>query len=292
MATDFDPMMATAVVNEVPVKGGGDLASLEAAEQQAVRIRDHIVKVPVGARGTCRDEREREGLASGADTVEIRPSVDGGPNIYGLAVAELTGYFGKSNSSGEERLSQVTEVLEDATDAGILSGGHEDCAANGKFGIWMGLLSDPSAKQQIEDSMQQELGDKYDGELADELFANADAANQSGRYDDWNEAVLPRVLGDQAGEAIERLAHIKHDATTIVRNHVEGTTLDQTGLHLDGPRSFGFDDWYAARIEKVLSTGPEASRMQQLARHARAAIVAAVNAAVPNPELYEVTINN
>jgi len=297
MATDFDPMMATAVVTEVPVKGAGDVVSLEAAERQAVRIRAHVVRVPKRARGTCRDEREREGLASGEETVEVRPSVDGGPNLYGLAVAELTGYFGDAPSSGEERLAEVTQVLEDS-DEEILSGGHQDCAANGKLGVWLGRLSDPSAKEKINDAMRNELGDEYDSELAHELFGHADATNQSGRYANWDETVLPRVLGDEAGQAIERLAPIKHDAKTLARNHIEGTTVHQNGLHEDGQnggdgeRSFVFDDWYAAKIEGVLSTGPEAGRMLKLARHARAAIVAAVNMAVPNPELYEVIIKN
>ena len=62
-------------------------------------------------RGACGDERYRIGLLSGEEIVEPRPSVFGGPNIYGLYVAELAGVFANSPLSADERLVQVTRDL-------------------------------------------------------------------------------------------------------------------------------------------------------------------------------------
>jgi hypothetical protein len=285
----LEPMMA-AVTEPVLIKGTEGSVELPDVQAQAERARNHLVEINYkNVPGTCGDERPRVGLLSGEQTVEARPSVFGGPNIHALAIAELTGFFGDADYSGEERLRQVTRQI---NAAGIRSGGHEHCAANDGLGTWMQKLSDPGARPAILGYMKLNLGDRFDETVAEEMFAHADAVNSSGRYDGWNENVLAGVLGDEAGGAIEILADVPHEAQSVVRNKVPNTTVDQTALHNDGGvDSFVVDDAYADMIEQSLATGPDATHTLAVARHAREAIIAAVSTAVPNEVLYQVELN-
>lgn len=63
-----------------------------------------------------------------------------------------------------------------------------------------------------------QLGDSFDATAMDEVFAHADAVVASERYADWDESVLTRVLGAEAGEAIELLADIKHKVSRLFVN--------------------------------------------------------------------------
>lgn len=108
----------------------------------------------------------------------------------------------------------------------------------------------------------------------------------SGRYDDWDESVLERVLGDEAGYAIEVLQPVPHEGVTFVRNKVKGKTVHQNALHdAAGADSFVQYDPYADEIENALADGPQAAWKQKVARHAREALIAAIAPALPNPEL-------
>ena len=64
-----------------PIKRTGEqYADPQLVSEQAQKTLDCLVPVDYTAvRGTCSDERARIGLLSGADTVEIRPSMFGGP---------------------------------------------------------------------------------------------------------------------------------------------------------------------------------------------------------------------
>jgi hypothetical protein len=214
--------------------------------------------------------------------------VAGGPNIYALAVAELTDYFGNDTSNGEARLARVTDRL---TEARIKSGGHEKCAANAGFAVWMRVIAEkPEA---IKAYAERQLGAAYDDSAMQAVINNAKAVIASGRYGHWEETVLARVLGDQAGEAIEVLADVPHEAVTLVRNEIDGETIDHSKLYdisVVGRGSFVNDENYANMIEHVLSSGPDAVRKKVEAGHAREAILAAVAAAVPNALLYQLRI--
>lgn len=237
------------------------------------------------ARGTCCDERRRTGLLSGKITVEMRPSIFGGPDIYGLAIGELTGIFQEENASGENRLRAAKRLL---NDAGICSGGHVKCAANAMFNTWMTTIKEQP--DTVKSYAKQELGIHYDQTIMDEVVRNAGTCTGSGMYTSWDEDVLVRVLGNEAGEAMEVLADVPHEGYVVVRNKVPNSTIDQTALYdlsVLGRGTFDVDDDYAELIENIIISGGDNEHLTKLARHAREAIIAAIAGAVPNPLLYE-----
>ncbi len=289
------PVAARFDVLEAPIKTSGaeQVAheQLEAQAQLAVGTLHNIYYTDV--RGTCIDERRRIGLRSGEARVEPRPSVPGGPNIYGLAVAELTGYFEGERTTGEQRLSRVTGRL---SDAGLRSGGHGGCAANAGFGTWMRTIADNP--DYVKKYAALRFGEDFDPTIMDAVVNFARAAMTSGRYAGWDESKLVTVLGEEeADEAIEKLDAVKHEAVTIVRNWIPEATVDQTELYDQneagqgvGKGSFVNDEAYADTIEHVLTAGPDAVRKKLEAEYAREAILAAVAAAVPNQEIYQINL--
>lgn len=237
------------------------------------------------ARGTCGDERRRTGLLSGKVAVEMRPSIFGGPDIYGLAIGELTGIFDEKKASGEDRLRAAKRLL---NNAGIRSGGHVECAANAMFNAWMTTIK--KQPNTIKSYAKKELGIHYDEAIMDEVIQNAGVCTDSGIYDEWNEDVLVRVLGNEAGEAMEVLADVLHEGCVVVRNKVPDTTIDQTALYdlsVLGRGTFDVDDYYAELIENIIISASDNEHLTKLARHAREAIIAAIAGAVPNTLLYE-----
>ena len=236
------------------------------------------------SRGTCGDERAREGLLNGDKTVEARPSAWGGPNIYGLFMAELSGYFTDSKLDGRGRLQAVTGIINDAN---IKSGGHVGCAANGSLPDILAILAKPSNWNA---AVKDELGNEYDDELAVSLASNAQKALDSHAYAGWTETILQEVLGDEAGVAIETLQPGPHTARVLKRIWIAGQTVDQTTLakNANGETSFVQDEPYCQRIERAIS-GDDESKMPIL-RHAREALLQAVLLAVPNPELWQTSL--
>lgn len=286
----MQPSQIAVSVLDKPIKtSGGAAADHTLLRRQAELARDCIVTIDYHAvRGTCGDERPRAGLLSGAKTVEPRPSVFGGPDVYGLGIGELAGAFDGSLQTGEARLSEAKRRI---NAAGLLSGGHAHCAANGGFAVWLATIADST--ETVAAYVKLSLGDRYDETLMAQVARNAAAAIASKRYSNWSEDVLLRVLGDEANEAIEILADVPHEAVQLVRNNVSGVSVDQTRLYavsVLGRGSFAVDDTYASLIETaMLSNMPEPN--QRLALHAREASVAAVAAAVPNSELYQCTFS-
>jgi hypothetical protein len=284
---------ASITIAGAPIKGTADSQDLQIdsalIQRQADAVRSCLVSVYYReVRGSCIDERARSGLRSGKNIVEVRPSVPGGPNVYALAVAELTGYFSDSSDSGEERLARVTNRLNEGQ---IKSGGHEKCAANGGFNAWMQIVAEDA--EAIKDYAREQLGEKYNESLFEDVIANARKVIAGGHYQDWNEDVLARVLEDQAGEAIEILADVPHEAVTFVRNSITGATIDHTKLYnmsIAGRGSFVNDEAYADVIEHIIASGPDAVRKKREAEHAREVILAAVAQAVPNKILYQIRL--
>ncbi len=286
-AAVFNPAQAEIKIHPQPIKSQAErhVTQLQ-VEAQAERARNCIVYVDSKrVRGTCGDERGRQGTRNG-QSPEPRPSVFGGPDIYGLAVAELIGYFNDDTQSGEDHLRQAKQQL---NQAGIKSGGHDGCAANGSFFAWMSIMAqNPDV---VKGYAKQQLGAAYHEGAADEVIGFASRLVGSGRYNDWKEDTLAIVLGDEAGEAIEQLVEAPHEGATLIRNGLVGTTVDQTKLYDSsavGKGSFVHDDWYADQIEHVLTSGPNAVRQKQLAEHAREFIIKAIAVALPNPELHQI----
>ncbi len=280
-----NPIKAPAEYPPIPV---------EKLDEQAELARKYLVAVDYHQiRGTCIDERARIGLRAGGSHTEPRPSVPGGPNIYALGVAELTGYFGASNEAGESRLKRITDRL---NVAGIKSGGHEKCAANAGFGVWMQTIA--SESEYIKTYARLRFGEGFDERIMDGLVEHARQIIASGVYVNWNEDVLISVLGEAvAAEAIERLAKVEHGALTLVRNWNENTTVDQTAIYKEnetgvgiGNGSFVSDEAYADTIEHIIASGPDAVTKKVEAEYAREAILAAVAAAVPNKQLYQIDL--
>ena len=284
---DIDPMMIQTSILEAPIKGARTLTD-EQLQSQADIARQHTVEVDYHAvRGTCGDERERVGLADGSDIVEPRPSAFGGPNIYGLYMAELTGYFGDQQTSGEERLEHVTRLINSAD---IKSGGHQKCAANAGFATVLAKIGE--APTAFRDYAKQNMGDAYNDNAMSLVFSYAQKAAESGAYVEWDETVLPRVLekvGDNPGEAIEVLADVPHEGLSLVRSDANNKTVDQTAVHHAGNGdSFVNDEQYCALIEAAVASGSNAVEASTLARHAREALLAAIAGAVPNEEINQI----
>ncbi len=279
-------------VDTTPIKtSGAEPVDPALLKGQAEAEREALVDVDFDTvRSTCMDERERMGLLNGSTEISPRLSVPGGSDIYGLAVAELTGSIPIEVTEGDEALS-LAKKKNNAV--GIRSGGHVECKAAAAFTTWMQTIAEnPEA---IIPYMQKELKENFQNDLVVEISKNAAIALASGRYaDDWNgEEALVRVLGDEAGEAIEVLAHKPHNGLKVVRQKIRGKTIDQTKLcktSLIGEGSFDIDDPHADDIENAQTTGSDAARKKQLATHAREAIVASLASAVPNPELYQDSI--
>ena len=272
------------VIVPAPIKtNGAERMAPELLARQAEAARACLVSVDYKLnRGTCGDERPRE-------YPEPRPSVFGGPNVYALGVAELTGYFADDDqSSGEERLVRVTGQIEAG---GFKSGGHKGCAANSGFGTWMRIIAEHP--ELMKDYARGQKGDAYNDTAMNVVIGYAQAVVASGRYDDWSEDVLARVLGDEADEAIETLIDVPHEGKTLVRNRTPNTTVDQTDLYgrsVVGKGSFVHDDPYADALEHVVTSGNDAARKKVEAEHAREVILAAVALAVPNEEIYQLEL--
>lgn len=278
------------------IKGQGDATRAQLEAQAAIASGCGAEVDYKNTRGTCGDERERAGLLNGSTEVEDRPSVWGGPDIYGLGISELTGVIPAGVTTGKEALRQTKAKI---NDAGIKSGGHVNCAANAGFKSWISTIA--YSPGTIEAYIKKELGEQYDPGVLAELSTNAKAAVESGRYDDWDETVLQEVLGEEKGEALEVLAKdpqnpdkVKpHEAKTFVRQKKRNRTINQTEVYrrsVYGGGSFVVDEPYAEDIEAAVTSGPDAARLMVLARHAREAINAAVAGAVPNETIYEIEL--
>ncbi|MEO8784906.1 MAG: hypothetical protein ABI221_01040, partial [Candidatus Saccharimonadales bacterium] len=245
--------------------------------------------VAPGTRGTCGDERERVGLLSGEPTVEVRPSVWGGPNIYGLYMAELAGFFDiDDKSTGRQRLQIVTDVLNAAK---IPSGGHTGCAANGSLPAVMGLVANEFTKWSA--AAQTELGVQYDQTDVYQITHQAQQAIESKRYQDWQEDILFGVLGEEAATAIEVLQpSAVHDGRSVLRIETPGKTVGQTQLSqaTNGERSFVQTEWYCQQIEDALVAASSNAQIGLVMRHAREALLWAVEQAVPNNELHHIAL--
>lgn len=279
---------AAIMIIETPIKtSGAEPIAPELLERQAEQARICLTTVDYRAvRGTCIDERPRLILLGGE--TEARPSVPGGPDIFGLSIYELIGGLEKSDMSAAERLRYVKALI---NEGGIRSGGHTGCAANAGLVVWMRTIAEnPDSVRAYAES---QMGDRYRPELADQVAGNAVKFMDSGLYEAWTENLLADVYGEEAGDAIEKLEDVPHEGLTIVRNKIHGATVDQNELYLRsvvGKGSFVMDDAYADDIEHVLSSGPDAADNKLLAEHAREMILAAVAGAVPNEELYQINV--
>ena len=277
-------------IKEEPVKNSGaELIDYDLLRRQAEQALDCAETVDYHhARGTCSDERSRAGLLNGTATVEARPSVLGGPDVYALAVGELTGAF----ESGQPASGRLVTAKERINAVGLLSGGHVKCAANNGFASWMAAFAEnPGFAREY---TRQKLGPEYNESLFDEIVQNARATVASERYRDWNESILQKVLGDEAGEAIEVLNDVPHEGVEFVETDQPDVTVDQTNLYAEsvlGRGSFVFDRSYAGEIEAAVTDGLMRDDRLLLARHAREAIIASVAGAVPNPDLYQVVLS-
>jgi hypothetical protein len=275
---EVDPMIYKIDINYVPVKA--EVQKLTDKPEIEARARDaRGALVPVDGHevhGTCMDERPRE-------TAEVRPSAPGGPNVYGQAIAELTGQFNDADMTGEERLHDVSLKLKEA---GLQCGGHEGCAACEKFGTWMPFVVDLS--DDVSRYVSHKLGDTYDADVMQEIIDNAAELKESGRYADWNEGKLADELKDEPHGTIEKLQPVDHLGVLFVWDEVEGMTVDQNKLDNS---AFVLDVHYMKEIESIVTAGPDTKRQEKLAAHARYAIARALQHALPNKELYDVTLS-
>lgn len=285
--TDFDPSSVVVKIHEAPIKLVGDVTMLpDAVQQQAEHAKRSLAQVDYETTpGTCGDERERVGLKSGEAIVAPRPSIWGGPDIYGHYVSVMSGVFTDPDMTADEQLKAVVDVNKQKN---IPSGGHEHCAAAGSFGV---VLKKIAENRGSASSYAQENLEDYDPTVMDEVFDAVETTVASGRYDDWDgEAALGVILGSDADQAIERLAPVPHEGRTFIRVNRPGYTVDQTTLHdiSGGEDSFVQDDPYADKIEHAHARD---ERMKRVMEHAREALIVGISLAVPNMELHQIDIS-
>lgn len=274
-------------VCEQPLKVGGEATiGRDELERDARHIAEVAEPVRPDAPGTCIDERVRAGLYGGDTETEARYANPGGPDIYGLYMAELTGYFGDSEATGKERLVQVKSAI---NAGGITSGGHVGCAANAGFNAVMGLIAGGNAEAGCEYA-KENLGDDFDEEAYNEVVENAKRVAKSGLYDEWSEDVLLEVLGDEADKGMELLEG-QHEGLELTRFRGKGKTPAQNKIfEKTGRYSFVNHEDRAEQIEAIIADGPNAAWSEKLARHAREALLAALVPALPNPELHQLNV--
>jgi hypothetical protein len=285
----FGAMVQTVISEQAAKLGGEPTLSHADLERQANFAVEQLETVASDVRGTCGDERLRVDPITGQPILIAKPSAWGGPNIYALNMAELTGFFGDQKKlSGQDRLKIVTDVI---NQAGIPSGGHSGCAANGSFPTIMELMA--SQFTHWGQATHHELGHDYDQGAVYAVTHHAHEAVKSGRYKGWGESILADVLGDEAHQAIETLQpNSQHDARTVLRISVPGHTVGQTKLSQasGGQRSFVQTEWYCQKIENALAAASSDPQAGQIMRHAREALLWAVEQAVPNQELHHIAL--
>jgi len=275
-----------AVILNQPIKDltGESIAADKLYAQAGVVISGLRLVDFYSVRGTCVDERLRGRLLNGQDTGP-RPAVPGGPDIWGLALAELIG-LPLAASTGQERLAIVSHSLKAAN---IKSGGHLKCAANDGLLVWMAYIRDNP--DQVKAFARSQLDQKYDEGMADTVVDQAANLLAGTVYKGWSEKILGEVLAAEAGEAIEQLADgVEHQAQTIFRIKVPNLAADVSWIYrhsIIGPGSYIMNDPYSSLIENVLTSGPDAVRLTALARHAREIALGAVAMVVPNKLLYQ-----
>lgn len=283
---ELDPMTVMVELHETPIKVTGERRITE--EQRAELLRDiksNLKPYDESTRGTCMDERRREHLRSGGKITEVRPSAPGGPDVYGLAIAELTGSFAGSTMTAEQRLHTIMAAN---GRAGLKSGGHENCAANNGLGTWVPLIAEqPEKISAYVQSKIAEDGLTYDQEKMNAIIGYAQGVKDSGVYAAWSEEKYAVLLGDEAGVAIEKLYDEPHLGFAVMWVEKPGYTIDQTALN---NRAFELNKPYMKRIEDVEASGPDAGKIAELTPYARYASIAALALAVPNQVLYEGTV--
>ncbi len=277
--TQFDIMKVTAHISEQPIK----LTKEASPEAELLEIMNDakasLTAYTEDTRGTCMDERRRTELKSGKPAVEVRPSLPGGPDVYLLAMRELTGYHEGQDLTANERAHDSKITLDNE---GILSGGHEECAADNLLGTWAGqvIVDNQAAIAEYTHRKFDEAGLEFDMNLMNQVFEHAADIQASGRYAEWSEESYFDLLGAEAGEAIEKLEHAPHLGKMMIWVDIEGQTIDQTKI---GNRAFELNLPYMKRVENAGINGPAA----ELVPYARYAIIGALAAALPNEELQE-----
>lgn len=277
--TQFDIMKVTAHISEQPIK----LLKEASPEAELFEILDDakssLTAYTEETRGTCMDERRRTALKGGRPIVEVRPSLPGGPDVYLLAVRELTGYHEGQDITAEERAQDSKTTL---NDKGVRSGGHAECAADNLLGTWAGqvIVENQADVAKYVHRKFDEDGIDFDMNLMSKVFDYAADTQVSGRYAEWSEQSYFDLLGVEAEEAIEELEHAPHLGKMMIWVDIEGQTIDQTKI---GNRAFELNRPYMKRVENAGVNGPAA----ELVPYARYAIVAALAAALPNEELQE-----
>lgn len=282
--TQFDIMKVTAHISEQPIK----LLKEASPQAELVEIlndaKSSLTAYTEETRGTCMDERARTMLKSGKPAVEVRPSLPGGPDVYLLAVRELTGYYEGQDSTANDRAHDAKTTLDSK---GVLSGGHEECAADNLLGTWAGqvIVENQAKVAEYVHRKFDEDGFEFDMNLMNRVFQYAADIQSTERYAEWTEQSYFDLLdAEEVDEAIEQLEPVPHRGKMMVWVKIEGMTMDQTKVD---NRAFELNLPYMKRVENAGVNGPAA----ELVPYARYAIVGALAAALPNEELQEGTLS-
>lgn len=273
-----------APIKNIPQPEHADLAvRQDLLYEQLNLVAANMYQLPsyLGVYSTCSDERPRKGLLNGHATSR-RYSIFGGSTIYGTSILELTGQA--QGDSAEDRVEDADVRL---GLVGFKRGGHVACAAANGINLWMGKIKDDP--QVYMDFAESQLGETYDQAAANYVVKQASRVHDQAIYKDYSEKDLQAFYGDEAGETIEVLEDVDHEAMTVVRIHRKLTVVDFNPIYTKskvGKGSFIVNDGYADAIEQALTSGPDAAQKKLIAEHAREMIVGAVANSVPNNLLF------
>lgn len=106
--TNIDTNDIKVRIYESPIKSGEMTLGIDELNAQAEAAVSSLTPIDYKASyGTCGDERVRIGNRSGEATVEARPSVFGGPDIYALYMRVLSSALDSTDGSPDRRWQQL-----------------------------------------------------------------------------------------------------------------------------------------------------------------------------------------
>jgi hypothetical protein len=267
---DNEPMaieLVEVTVGQALNVGSGNISAGEMTPEREERIgegvRNNIVAVNPDAPGCCIDGRGCRECMNGQKS-EARAKVAGGPLITAYVAAEVTGWFGDSEDSAEEKLERLAALLEAN---GVHVGGHVDinaaskefidpvtnkprtgCGANDRLPeILQVMHDDPETISALTDALLGEQQPVQEGPVPKE-----EVVARNGK---WNPKNVVNLLGNNDGGSVEILVD-NHREAAVVANYIEDTTVDRDGVIEDiDEQVFTVDMWYIDKIARAMTAG-------------------------------------
>jgi hypothetical protein len=191
----------------------------------------------------------------------------------------------------------IERGLKDLNAAGFKPGMHAGCAAANSIHPIMGIISQKSAALYMH--VKNHMVESYSDEYMDLIITNAKHVYESSKFENFSEHKLFDLLAAEFGKqeamaSAEKLIKVDHEEFIIARLEKQFVAVDSTAVFNEsvvGKGAYIFNDSYAQQLENLATSNIDAVKQQQIARHAREAIIWSTLQAVPNSEIREVTIH-